>query len=154
MALTQPYLSRHPLVLTEVISNISFKASSRCVHAGLASSDYASLVKKTSKPGVVHATANAISVASGRLADTFGLNGTCLSINRACSTLLVRLHLAHQSILEHEISSALVRGIHLQRTSTQYLWNANMLLPVADVEHWMYRLMDASGGEGCITFCP
>lgn len=45
------------------------------VYVGVASSDYGSLVKSHTTAGAYHATANALSVAAGRVAFAFGLSG-------------------------------------------------------------------------------
>jgi acyl transferase domain-containing protein len=81
--------------------------------------------------GAFHATANAISVAAGRLSYTFGLSGPAMSVDTACSASLVALHLAKDSIKAHGSSSSLVGGVHIQttQTSTLYVWTAGMLSP-------------------------
>jgi acyl transferase domain-containing protein len=81
--------------------------------------------------GAFHATANAISVAAGRLSYTFGLSGPAMSVDTACSASLVALHLAKDAVKSHGSSSSLVGGVHIQttQTSTSYVWTAGMLSP-------------------------
>jgi acyl transferase domain-containing protein len=57
-------------------SSISPAARQVGAYIGVASSDYGSLVAQhTRSPGPLHATSNALSVVSGRLAYVFGLQG-------------------------------------------------------------------------------
>jgi len=102
------------------------------VYIGIASSDYGSLVKTYAPAGAFHATANAISVAAGRLSYSFGLSGPALSVDTACSASLVALHLAKDAINgPAAVSGSLVGGVHIQTTptSTSYVWTAGMLSP-------------------------
>ncbi len=82
------------------------------VFVGTRESEYARLVE-LSAIDLHTATGQDVSVLSGRVSYTFGLEGPSLTLNTACSSSLVAVHLACHSLARGESDLALAGGVQL-----------------------------------------
>ncbi|WP_420834327.1 SDR family NAD(P)-dependent oxidoreductase [Streptomyces yunnanensis] len=92
------------------------------VYLGLMGNDYARRAHRTPEDltGDV-SIGNAGSVASGRLAYTFGFHGPAITVDTACSSALVALHQAAQALRAGECTVALAGGITVLTTPTLFV---------------------------------
>ncbi|MGW7825294.1 type I polyketide synthase, partial [Streptomyces puniciscabiei] len=104
------------------IDPTSLRGSATGVYAGVSANGYGGhLDETTSETEGYLLTGSTPSVASGRLAYLLGLEGPAVSVDTACSSALVALHLACQALRSGECDMALAGGATVMANPGMFL---------------------------------
>ncbi len=91
------------------------------VFVGLSTTDYSILLARESRGLEGHLlTGTGASVASGRIAYEFGLEGSAVTVDTACSSSLTAMHMAAQALRSAECNLALAGGVAVMATPVAF----------------------------------
>ncbi len=102
------------------IDPTSLRGSRTGMFAGVMYNDYAFLLQGEEHEGY-QGQSSAASIASGRVAYTFGLEGPAVTVDTACSSSLVAVHLAAQALRSGECTLALAGGVTVMSTPSPFV---------------------------------
>ncbi|MTD55602.1 type I polyketide synthase, partial [Amycolatopsis pithecellobii] len=104
------------------IDPAALRGTATGVFAGIMYNDYASRIRRAPKDleGFL-VSGSAGSVASGRIAYSFGFEGPAVTVDTACSSSLVSMHLAAQALRAGECELAVAGGVTVMATPASFV---------------------------------
>ena len=119
-------------------------AGSQCgVYVGISSTDFGTIMADDPASGGAYVmTGSTLSIAANRISYVFDLHGPSMAIDTACSSALVAVHQACQSIWNGESSAALAGGMHVLLNPFPFIGFSNASMLAADGR---CRAFDAAG---------
>ncbi|WP_246844565.1 polyketide synthase, partial [Hydrocoleum sp. CS-953] len=136
------------------ISPRSLKNTETGVYIGQCFNDYA-LIGQNASPGNLGdfylGLGTAMNISSGRIAYVFGLQGPTFTLDTTCSSSLVTLHIACQSLRSGESNLALAGGVNLMLhpTVTHGFCKGRALSPDSRCKTFDVSADGYARGEGC-----
>lgn len=123
-------------------------AGSPCgVYVGISSTDFGTIRSDDPSSGGAYVmTGSTLSIAANRISYMFDLHGPSMAIDTACSSALVAVHQACQSIWNGESFTALAGGMHVLLNPFPFIGFSNASMLAADGR---CRAFDA-GGSGYV----
>jgi acyl transferase domain-containing protein/NADPH:quinone reductase-like Zn-dependent oxidoreductase/NADP-dependent 3-hydroxy acid dehydrogenase YdfG len=136
------------------IDPVRLRGSRTGVFIGISSDDYAQAHRHSGRLDLIDGyalTGTCFAPAAGRISYTFGFEGPSLAVDTACSSSLVAVHLACQSLRDHESDLALAAGVNLILSPIFHIASSKLGTISADGR---CKTFDASAdgygrGEGC-----
>jgi acyl transferase domain-containing protein/acyl carrier protein len=121
------------------------------VFLGMMPAEYTLLTHHTETIDTYTGTGTDISMAAGRIAYILGLHGPVLTLDTACSSALVAIHLACQSLRSGECELALAGGSNLILTPEQMIVLSRLqaLSPTSRCRTFDAQADGMARGEGC-----
>ncbi|MEM9283090.1 MAG: type I polyketide synthase, partial [Verrucomicrobiota bacterium] len=133
------------------IAPITLRGSETAVYVGIASNDYANVAQSEPRNVDVHTNSGStLSIASNRIAYLFDLKGPAVSVDTACSSALVAINLACESIWSGQATMALAGGVNALLTPDASIGfsKATMLSPSGQCFAFDDRANGYVRGEG------
>ena len=133
------------------ISPESLRGSETAVYVGIASNDYANVAQSDPKNVDVHTNSGStLSIASNRISYLFDLKGPAVSVDTACSSALVAINLACESIWGGQATMAIAGGVNALLTPDASIGfsKASMLSPSGQCFAFDSRANGYVRGEG------
>ncbi|HRQ87614.1 MAG TPA: type I polyketide synthase, partial [Bacteroidia bacterium] len=137
------------------IAPVTLRGSKTAVFVGIASNDYANVAQSDPRNVDVHTNSGStLSIASNRISYLFDFKGPAVSVDTACSSALVAINLACESVWSGEATMALAGGVNALLTPDASIGfsKATMLSPSGQCFAFDDRANGYVRGEGAGIF--